>query len=96
MPGLSRNTDFVSRQVSGETIVLPVKSGVASTECVFTLNEVGSLIWSLIDGVRAAEDIALEVSRQFEVTPDEARADVSAFLADLVEAGLVAAPEEMR
>jgi len=89
MPAVTKASEFVCRQVAGETIVLPIKSGVASTECVFTLDEVGSLIWGLIDGTRTAEQIAGEVSRLYDVTETQARADVGEFLADLAEAGLV-------
>ena len=85
----TKKDEFVSRAVAGETILLPVKSGVASLESIYTLNDVARTIWELIDGERTAAAIADELARRFEVTPEEAQADVAAFLADLAGAGLV-------
>lgn len=85
----SKKDEFVSRDLAGETILLPVKSGVASLESIYTLNEVARTIWDLIDGERTAAAIADELAARFEVSPREAQADVSEFLNDLAGAGLV-------
>lgn len=81
--------DFVSRSVAGETILLPVRSGVASIESIYTLNEVAVAIWELVDGQRTADAIAEEIARRFDVSREEATSDVTAFLTDLAGAGLV-------
>lgn len=88
MPASKKN-EYVSRDVAGETILLPVRSGVASLESIYTLNEVARTIWDLIDGERTAEAIAEELARRFDVSAEEALADVSEFLDDLAGAGLV-------
>lgn len=85
----SKKDEFVSRDVAGETILLPVKSGVASLESIYTLNEVARTIWELIDGERNAQAIAEELARRFDVTAAQAEADVAEFLSDLAGAGLV-------
>jgi hypothetical protein len=85
----SKKNEYVSRDVAGETILLPVRSGVASLESIYTLNDVARTIWELIDGERTSQAIAEELARRFEVTTEEAQADVSEFLNDLAGAGLV-------
>jgi hypothetical protein len=86
---LVREGDFVTREVAGETIVVPIRAGVGELDSIYTLNEVGATIWSLIDGTRTADEIALAVVETFEVEPEQARRDVEEFLASLTEAGMI-------
>jgi len=86
---LVRHGDFVTREVAGETIVVPIRAGVGDLDSIYTLNEVGATIWKLIDGTRTADDIALAVVETFDVEPEQARRDVEEFLASLTEAGMV-------
>jgi hypothetical protein len=86
---LMRHGDFVTREVAGETIVVPIRAGVGDLDSIYTLNDVGATIWNLIDGTRTADDIALAVVEAFEVEPEQARRDVEEFLAQLTEAGMI-------
>lgn len=86
---LVRHGDFVTREVAGETIVVPIRAGVGDLDSIYTLNDVGATIWKLIDGTRTADDIALAVVEAFEVEPEQARRDVEEFLASLTEAGMI-------
>jgi hypothetical protein len=88
----SKKSDLVTRTVSSETLILPVRAGVASLESIFTLNGVGAAVWDLIDGRRTMAAIVDQVREAFDVDPAEAERDVSEFLADLCEAGLVERP----
>ncbi len=47
------------------------------------------MIWRLMDGQTSISQIIEAVGREYEVTPDEARKDISAFLTDLKAAGLI-------
>ena len=86
---LVRHGEFVTRDVAGETIVVPIRAGVGDLDSIYTLNDVGATIWNLIDGTRTADDIALAVVEAFEVEPEQARRDVEEFLASLAEAGMI-------
>jgi len=44
--------DVVSRRVAGEYLLVPVRSGVAQIDYLFTANETGSEIFRLLDGTR--------------------------------------------
>jgi hypothetical protein len=89
-----RNDDLVTRRVAGQTLVVPVRSSVGDLESLFTLNEVGSHLWGLLDGRRGVEELAAAVCEAFDVSEEEARADTLAFLAELEEAGLIRPCEE--
>jgi Coenzyme PQQ synthesis protein D (PqqD) len=92
--------EFVTRRIADETIIVPVVGGVGDLDAIFTLNEVGSYIWRLIDTPTTVQAIADAVARTFDVAETEAARDVVEFLDKLAAAGLiqplgqVAAPAE--
>ena len=80
--------DVVARQVAGEYLLVPVRNRTARMDFIFTANAVGSFVFGLLDGRRDAAALARLVSEEFDVDATRAAADVEAFLASLVEAGL--------
>jgi hypothetical protein len=58
---------------------------------VKVLNEVGSRVYALIDGKRTIGELVRQIADEFEVTPDQAAADVNEFLSVLEAEGLVSA-----
>ena len=81
--------DVVARRIAGEYLLVPVRNGAAQMDYIFTVNEVGSTIFLLLDGSRDGRDIARRLSRDFAVDEDRAQQDVVDFLRSLREAGLV-------
>lgn len=84
-----RSDGFVSRDFGGETIVVPVRAGVANLEAIFTMNGVGTAIWGQIDGQRSIAEIARVITAEFDVPEAEAEADVATFVEMLASKGLV-------
>jgi hypothetical protein len=89
MTVLRRSERFVSRSVGGETFVVPVRAGVADLEAIFTMNEVGTAIWTRMDGKTDVDEIARGLAAEFDVDAVVAAADVAAFVALLAAKGLV-------
>jgi hypothetical protein len=87
---LPRKADgFVSRTISDDVIIVPVRGGVGDLESIFTLNAVGASIWKLIDGRTSLQALAAAISREYEVSEAEATADVQEFVELLLAKGLV-------
>ena len=84
-----KKTDCVTRQIAGETIIVPVRAQVGDLESIYLLNGVGTRIWELIDGRRGVAEIGGEISKEYEVSPEEASRDMADFLTCLEEAGLI-------
>jgi hypothetical protein len=84
-----RNSDTVSREIAGETIVVPICRGVGDMDSVFTFNSLGTDLWKLLDESRTEEELALWVADHFEVSPERALEDVRSFLDDLRTTGLI-------
>jgi coenzyme PQQ synthesis protein D (PqqD) len=81
--------DVVFRNIAGEHLLMPVRTGLAHIDYLYTTDEVGSFILSLLDGRRDVAEVARRVSAEFEVDEARARTDVAAYLSDLREVGLV-------
>ena len=84
-----KQSDLVTRCVAGEIIIVPVRAHVAELDSIFTLNEVGTMIWELIDGRTRVGQIAEAICRAYGIAPEEAGKDVVEFLASLEAAGLI-------
>ena len=84
-----KENDLVTRDVVGEKIIVPIKGHVGDLEGVFTLNEVGTVIWALIDGQTTARELAAAVVNEYDVGEVEAEKDVVDFLQSLEDAGLI-------
>ena len=81
--------DVVFRDIAGEHLLVPVRTGLAHIAYLYTTDEVGSFILSLLDGRRDVAEVARKVSAEFEVDEERARADVASYLSDLRDVGLV-------
>jgi len=85
----AKEKELVTRDVAGESIIVPIKGHVGDLDGVFTLNEVGALIWRLIDGRTTALELADAVRKEYDVEAAEAEKDVADFLRSLEDAGLI-------
>lgn len=72
------------RTIAGEGVILDLDS-----KMLRGLNPVGTRIWELIDGQRSAEEIGEQIAGEFEVDPARARADVQAFVHELLAKQIV-------
>jgi hypothetical protein len=85
----ARNADVILREVAGERLLVPIRSGLADLQAIFTLNSVGTCVWEQLDGTRPLEAVVEKVLERFEVSPGEARVDIALFVEQLLSAGLI-------
>jgi hypothetical protein len=86
---LTRNTAIVSREVAGETIVVPICRGVGDLDSVYTFNSVGKSLWRFLEQGRTAEELANWVATHYQVEAEQAARDVQSYLTELQEIGLI-------
>ena len=84
-----KDSSIVSRRISGEHILVPIRQKAGDLESIFTLNEVASRIWDLLDGEKRVEEIRNAIVEEFDVSPKEAEEDLLEFLQQLEEVGAV-------
>ena len=76
--------DQVSADLSGEAAILNLKSGI-----YFGLNEVGASIWKLIQEPKTVDEVKDALLQEFDVEPDQCKADLFALLNELLSHGLI-------
>jgi len=84
-----KGKDLVTRSIDGETIIVPIKNKVGDLNSIYTLNEIGTMIWELIDGKKSVSKIVEAVDNTYEVKLEEVEKDTLEFLNSLEEAGLI-------
>ena len=78
-----KNPAFVSRQIADENILVPISQSSSEVECVYTLNDVATVIWELLDGDHSLKEILDIIIAEFMVDKDKAQADLLKFIQDL-------------
>ena len=90
----SDGRSFVTRQIAGETLIVPIAGQVTDLDSIYVLNEVASRIWELVRSPISADRIAEIVASEFDVSPERAVEDVAEFLDSLGERGLIQRTKE--
>jgi hypothetical protein len=80
---------FVTRQIAGDTLIVPVTGHVMDLESIYVLNPVGSRIWELLRSPTTVDRIAETVAGEFAVSPQAAADDDVEFLDSLGARGLI-------
>ena len=75
---LRKHPDAAARTYDGEAFIVVPGLGEYNI-----LNPIGSRIWELIDGTRGITEIAKVISEEYDVTLEEAEADIRSFVEDL-------------
>jgi hypothetical protein len=86
----------VTRRIAGETIVVPVSSHVGHLDSIYTFNEVGSRVWTLLERPASVGTIAAILAEEYDATADDIAGDIAELVDALLESGLiriVGAPE---
>ena len=87
---VAKATTIASRLLGEETIVM---STIDST--LFSLNPTGSVIWEAADGHTLLSSIIDEkVCAEFDITPEQARADAEEFVGKLAEHGILVVSDQ--
>ena len=90
-PQFVRSDNVVARVIAGETLIVPVRRGVADLAYLFSFNSVGSTIWEALDKPRTVEELVRVVADTYDVSPDKAQEDLQVFLSEAQTAGVIQA-----
>jgi hypothetical protein len=85
----AKDPNVVAREVAGEIVLVPILGGVNDLNEIYTMNKVGARIWELLDGMVTVEHIGNTITAQYKVTPEQAKADILEFLAELEKVSAV-------
>ena len=82
---LARSREVAARELDGQMMVMSTRDST-----LFSLNDVGTIIWQAADGATSLEEIVAEkICPQFEVVPEEALKDAEDFVRELAQHGIL-------
>lgn len=88
--GVVRRSDgVITRQLAGETVLVPIRQDRANFQKVHVLNETGAAVWEALAQPRAFDELVDDLAARFEADREVIAADVRELLDDLQERGLV-------
>lgn len=81
---LKRNPDLVAAEMDGDIVMMSVETGT-----YFGLTGIAPQIWDALENPQTAEEIFNQLVSLYEVEESVFLADLTAFLADMQQSGLV-------
>ena len=79
--------NYALSAIAGSNVVFPIDMSDLDFTGMLTLNETGVFLWSLLRADTTREELAKALTEEYDVTYDEALADVDAFIEKLDKAG---------
>ena len=77
--------ELIKREIAGDTILVPVGKTVLDSNGLFVMNELAAFIWDQLPGADSEEAICEAVLAEYDVSAQEAAADIAEFLNKLRE-----------
>lgn len=84
--------NYVLRKVANNWIVLPLGEAAVEFGGMLKLNDSGAMLWDVLKQGGDREALVNALLEEYEVSAEEARADVDAFLKKLIQAGCMENP----
>lgn len=84
-----KRDDVVTREIAGETMLIPIRGKLVDMQRIFSLNPVAAHIWQQLDGTKNVAEALGDVLEAFSVDEAQAKSDIEEFVGDLLEAGLI-------
>ena len=84
-----KKDEIVSRQIAGETMLIPVMGRIADMQKIFAINPVGEFIWTKLDGEKSLAQISEAIAASFAVSREQALAEAEEFVRELLREGLI-------
>jgi hypothetical protein len=86
-----RADGVVTREIAGETLLIPITQAGVNLQKVYLLNETAAAIWGLLTSPDDVSGLVSALQERYEATDEVIRAGVVATLAELMERGFVLA-----
>ena len=85
----AKDTRIVTRCIAGETVIVPIRHDTANLDSIYTLNEIGTVIWNLLDQQASFDQMVQSIAGEYEVSTEQAAEDIYDFLQKLQTAELI-------
>lgn len=90
-----KKENTVTRQIAGETLLIPIRSQVADMQNIFALDhDSAEYIWRQLDGQQNLQQIHQGIMDNFQVERQQSLSDLQEFITQLKDAGLIEEEEK--
>lgn len=86
---MKRKESFIVREIMGQFMFMPTGETATKFSGLIITTETGAFIWEHIEEVDSAEEMASLLTQEFEVSYEEALADVTALFDNFKKAGWI-------
>lgn len=83
----TRNPDFIFRRIIDETILVPVHRDLAEMDCIYTLNELGALLWEKLETPASKIELRKAILDTYDTAEETAAEDLDRFLEEMQSIG---------
>lgn len=83
------NKEFILREIMGDYIIVPTGETVLEFNGVVSVNEVGALLWNMLQKEVTFEELAQGILNEYDVEESVAKQDIREFLDKLIENGIL-------
>ena len=80
---------YVLRQIAGEYLAVPISNEAGDDANIVILNPVSQIIWGKLENGATFDEILEVVTTEFDVSKEEATADIKEFLDGLDQVNLL-------
>ncbi len=88
-PRYERNPDYIFRRIVDEAVLVPIRREVADMDCIYTLNEVGALIWQELDAPATEAELQDAILAEYAADDKTVAVDLERFLEGMMDIGAI-------
>ena len=83
-----RGGEIAAKVIDGEAIIINLANGI-----YYSMDKVGGLIWEMIEGKQSLEEMITATVARYDVSREQAQADIQLLVEELLRENLVTASE---
>lgn len=86
---MKTSNEFIMREIAGEYVLVPIGKRALTFQGLVTMNEVGALIWEMMEKESDIDQIVSGILDEYEVDEQTARKDVFDFIGFLKDCQII-------
>lgn len=86
---MKTSNEFIMREIAGEYVLVPIGKRALTFQGLVTMNEVGALIWEMLEKESDIDQIVSGILDEYEVDEQTPRKDVLDFIGFLKDCQII-------
>lgn len=86
---MKRIKEYIKRNIAGEIVLVPAGQTAEDFNGMITLTESGDFIWENLEEARNFNHLVELILEEYDIDKETAAQDASAFLMQLLQAGMI-------